>query len=154
MSELSLGTVGGPVVQNRYTGGLHIGWKAKKQTNKQGPVVRTPVSADPELNFKLGLVFFLSKALSPTIFSILFRVSNHQIVSKRMKLNLLSRLSDLSSNFALTPGYLDPASNNPAQDETINNLKVNWSPRNENLRNIKSKVLALQQRVANGMIAL
>ena len=48
------------------------------------------------------------------------------------------------------PGYLDPASN-PAQDETINNLKVNWSPRNESLRNIKSQVLA---RVANGMIAL
>ena len=71
-----------------------------------------------------------------------------------MKLNLLSKLSNLSSNFALAPSYLDSASNNPAQDETINNLKVNWSQRNENLRYIKSKVLALQQRVANGMIAL
>ena len=82
MSELSLGTVGGPVVQDRYTGGLHLGWKAKKQTNKQGPVVRAPVSANPGLNFNLGLVFFLSKALSLIIFSLLFRVSNHQIVGK------------------------------------------------------------------------
>ena len=42
----------------------------------QGLVVRTPVSGNP------GFVFFLSKALSQIIFSILFRVSNHQIVGK------------------------------------------------------------------------
>ena len=50
------------------------------------------------------------------IFSILFRLSNHQIVGKRIKLNLLFKLSYLSSNFALTLGYLNPASNNPAQN--------------------------------------
>ena len=50
------------------------------------------------------------------IFSILFRVSNHQIVGKRNKLHLLFKLSYLSSNFALTLGYLNPASNNPAQN--------------------------------------
>ena len=50
------------------------------------------------------------------IFSILFRLSNHQIVGKRTKLNLLFKLSYLSSNFALTLGYLNPASNNPAQN--------------------------------------
>ena len=83
MSKLSVGTVGGPVVQNRYTGGLHLGWKAEKQTNKQGPVVRTPVSANPGLNFNLGFVFFFSQVLSRIIFSIiLLRVSNHQIVGK------------------------------------------------------------------------
>ena len=30
-----------------------------------------------------------------------------------MKLNLLFKLSYLNSNFALTPGYLNPALNNP-----------------------------------------
>ena len=47
-----------------------------------GPVVQTPVSANPGLNFNLGFFFYLSKALSGIIFSILFRVSNHQIVNK------------------------------------------------------------------------
>ena len=35
-----------------------------------------------KLNFNPGFFFFLSKALSWIIFSILFRVSNHQIVGK------------------------------------------------------------------------
>ena len=47
-----------------------------------GPVVRTPVSANPGLNFNPGFFFFLSKAPSRIIFSILFRVSNNQIVGK------------------------------------------------------------------------
>ena len=63
-----------------------------------------------------------------------------------MEPKLLFKLSWLSSNFALTPIYLNPTSNNPAQDETINDLKVNWSPRNENVRKMKSPVLALKQR--------
>ena len=48
----------------------------------QDPVVRTPVSANPGLNFNPGFFIFLSKALSRIIFSILFRVSNYQIVGK------------------------------------------------------------------------
>ena len=48
-----------------------------------GPVVRTPVSANPRLNFNPGFVFFLSKALPRIIFSILFGVSNHQILGKK-----------------------------------------------------------------------
>ena len=47
----------------------------------QGPVVRTPVSTNPGLNFNLGFIFLLSKALSRIIFSF-FRISNHQIVGK------------------------------------------------------------------------
>ena len=47
-----------------------------------GPVVRSPVSANPGLNFNPGFFFFLSKALSRIIFSFLFGVSNHQIVGK------------------------------------------------------------------------
>ena len=50
--------------------------------SRRGPVVQMPVSTNPGLNFNLGFFFFLSKALSQIIFSILFRVSNHQIVGK------------------------------------------------------------------------
>ena len=50
-----------------------------------GPVVRKPVSANPGLNFNPGFFFCLSKALSRIIFSILFRISNHQIVGKDNK---------------------------------------------------------------------
>ena len=59
----------------------------------QGPVVRTPVSANPGLNFNPGFSSFLSKAHYHIIFSILFRVFNHQILPKRIKLNLLLKLS-------------------------------------------------------------
>ena len=47
-----------------------------------GPVVQMPVSANPGLNFNPGFFFYLPKALSRIIFSLLFRVSNHQIVSQ------------------------------------------------------------------------
>ena len=47
-----------------------------------GGVVQTPVSANPGLNFNPGFFFFLSKALSRIIFSVIFRVSNHQILGK------------------------------------------------------------------------
>ena len=50
--------------------------------SRRGPVVQMPVSTNPALNFNLGFFFFLSKSLSHIIFSILFRVSNHQIVGK------------------------------------------------------------------------
>ena len=50
--------------------------------NLLGPVVRTPVSANPGLNFNWGFFIFLSKALFQIIFSVLFRVSNYQIVAK------------------------------------------------------------------------
>ena len=44
--------------------------------------VRTPFSANPGLKFNPSFFFFLSKALCRISFSILFRVSNHQIVGK------------------------------------------------------------------------
>jgi len=36
------------------------------------------------------------------------------LMTERIKLNLLFKLSNLNSNFALTLGYLNPALNNPA----------------------------------------
>ena len=53
------------------------------EESNQGPVVRMPVSTNPGLNFNPAFFFVLSKALSRTIFSILFRVSSHQIVGKK-----------------------------------------------------------------------
>ena len=49
-------------------------------------VVQRPIiffSANPGLNFNPGLSFLCSKAFCPTIFSILFRVSRHQILDKK-----------------------------------------------------------------------
>ena len=54
---------------------LHSFWEL-------GPVVQTPVSANPQLHFNPGFFFLLSKAPSLIILSSLFRVSNHQIVGK------------------------------------------------------------------------
>ena len=51
-------------------------------SRSQGPVVRTPVWANPGFNFNPGFFSFLSKALFQIISSILFRVSNHQILGK------------------------------------------------------------------------
>ena len=48
----------------------------------QGRVVQTPVSANLGLNFNPGFFFFLSKALCRIIFSIIFKVSNHQILGQ------------------------------------------------------------------------
>ena len=51
--------------------------------NDQRPVVRRLISANPGLNFNPGLFYFSSKPFSGAIFSILFRVTNHQIVDKK-----------------------------------------------------------------------
>ena len=85
------------------------------QVRVQGPVVRKPISVNPRLNFNPSFFFFLSKALPRKIFSILFRVSYHQILGIEIKLNLLSKFWCPNSNFALNLDYLHPrASNNPA----------------------------------------
>ena len=58
-------------------------WLPYFQKIHQGPVVRGPIITTPGLNFNPGLSFFSSKAFSRTIFSINFRVANHQIVDKK-----------------------------------------------------------------------
>ena len=57
-------------------------------------------------------------------FSLIFiehRIIN--LLTKRIKLNLLYKLSYLNSNFALTLGYLNPALNNPAQNYKITHAR-------------------------------
>ena len=68
-----------------------------------GPVVRTPVSANPGLNFNPEFFIFLSKALSWIIFSILFRVSNHQIVGKENKTEFAFQAPIVEFKFRTNP---------------------------------------------------
>ena len=74
-------------------------------------------------NFNPAFFFFSSKALSRIIFSILLRISrisNHQIVGKENQTEFaFSALISVGSNFALTLGYLNPASNNPAMVKSV-----------------------------------
>ena len=67
------------LTEHRSTG---VSKRVLKKLNALGPVVRMPVSVNPGLKFNWGFPIFLSKALCGIIFSILFRVSNHQIVRK------------------------------------------------------------------------
>ena len=80
--------------------------------------LRTPISANLGLNFNQGFFFLLSKTLFRIIFSIFLEYPIIKLKAKRIKLNLLFKLSYLSSNFALTLGYLNPASNNSAQSSS------------------------------------
>ena len=71
------------------------------------------------LNLGLNLTR-LSFSLLKSIFSdnFLCYSKEHLIINlltERIKLTLLFKLSNLNSNFALTLGYLNPALNNPAQ---------------------------------------
>ena len=52
-------------------------------SSQLGLVVQRLISANPGLNFNLCLFFFSSKAFSQTIFSILFKIADHQIVNKK-----------------------------------------------------------------------
>ena len=56
------------------------------------------------------------------IFSVIFRASNHQLVDKRIKTEMLFKLSNVNANLAITLGYLSPALNNLAQKITVEAL--------------------------------
>ena len=68
-------------VSDQYN--LNTGYVCSSFVADLGPVVRRPIGANPGLDFIADFFFFLSKAFSRTIFSILFSVSNHQIVDKK-----------------------------------------------------------------------
>ena len=64
---------------------------------------------------KPGFLFLLFKSFfSDNFLSYFEEHSIINLLTKRIKLNLLFTLSYLNSNFALTQGYLNPALNNPA----------------------------------------
>ena len=90
-------------IEGTWERGCHLAYSIHGK--ELGPVVRRPISVNPGLNFNPGFFFFCSKTISRIIFSSLFIESNHQIVdTKRIKLNLLFKLSYLNQNFALTLG--------------------------------------------------
>ena len=72
------------------------------------------LALNPGLNFTRASISFVQKPFLG-YFSRFFK--EHPIINlltKRIKLKLLSKLSFLNSNFALTQGYLNPALNNSA----------------------------------------
>ena len=79
-----------------------------------GPVVQRPISANPGLNFNPGFYISQLKSSFGIIYPLLLEHSIIKLYSKRNKLNLLLKLSELISNFTLTLGYLNPTLNNPA----------------------------------------
>ena len=86
----------------KSTSGSHkmqvTGHLVQLRVHVQGPVAQTPVSANPGLNFNPGVFFFVSKGLSRIILNIFFKYP----------------INKLWTNFILTVGYLNAASNNPA----------------------------------------
>ena len=78
-----------------------------------GPDVRRLISAiNTGLNFNRSVFFFCSKAFSRTIFSLLFRAPNHQIVGKKNKTEFASQTFIPEIKFRTNPGL---TLNNPAQ---------------------------------------
>ena len=61
-----------------------------------------------------GFFFLCSTVFSLIIFCAIS--SNHQLVDKKNKTEMLFKLSNLNSNHTLTLGYLNPALNNLAQE--------------------------------------
>ena len=62
-------------------------WLLQMQKNfgrvVRGPVVRRPISAQPEVKFNPGFFFLCLKALSRIIFSAIFKVFKNQLVDKK-----------------------------------------------------------------------
>ena len=72
------------------------------------------------LKFRAQLIFTpLFRSPFGLIFCVLFRESNSNILDKKKFDQIFLKLSDLKSYLTLTLGYLNPAWNNPAQDDIL-----------------------------------
>ena len=80
----------------------------------------------PRLNLT-GVSFFVVQKHFLGQFSLLFYPIIN-LLTKRIKLNLLFNPSYLNSNLALTLGYLNPALNNPAQAPVVQKVDsaIHW----------------------------
>ena len=79
-----------------------------------GPIVQRPISTNPGLNFNSGFYTSMFKSHFRVIFSICFgSIQSSKLKTKRVKPNFLFKLSDLTSKFSLTLGYLNPDLTNP-----------------------------------------
>ena len=86
----------------------------------------------------LGFFFMCSTALSLIFFCAILRASNHQLVHKKNKTEMLFKLS----NHTLTLGYLDPALNNLAHGQGYLGLRPKPEAMNGSLINPKMVVIA------------
>ena len=107
-------------------------------------VVQRPIiffSANPGLNFNPGLSFLCSKAFCPTIFSILFRVSRHQILDKKSSAKFSFFSFHIWNQISLYPWVTGPCGFRPFDFRSI--LKTEnqnfaivifnvWSSKSEN----------------------
>ena len=97
-----------------------------------GPVARRSISTNQGLDFNLGFFFFLSNTFSCIIFSILFRVSNHQIANKKNSTEFAVEAFISKFKFRTNPGYLNPALNNVAlQSKTKTNYPCVFPPQHQ-----------------------
>ena len=107
-------------------------------------VVQRPIiffSAKPWLNFNPDLSFFCSKAFCRTIFSILFRVSSHQILDKKSSAKFSFFSFHIWNQISLYPRVTGPLGFRPFDFHSI--LKIEnqnfaivifnvWSSKSEN----------------------
>ena len=113
-------------------------------------VVQRPIiffSANPGLNFNPGLSFFCSKAFCPTIYSILFRVSSHQILDKKSSAKFSFFSFHIWNQISLYPWVTGPCGFRPFDFHSI--LKIEnqnfaivifnvWSSKSE-IKNLQSQ---------------
>ena len=83
--------------------------KVRTGLKARAPVVRRPISANPKLNFNLGLFIPLFKSLFGIVSCLLFIASYNHILDKKNSTEFSFKLSDLKLNFTLTLGYLNLA---------------------------------------------
>ena len=76
------------------------------------------LALNPGLNLTRVSFSFVQKHFLGQFYVIFIEHRIINLLTKRIKLNLLYKLSYLNSNFALTLGYLNPALDNPAQHST------------------------------------
>ena len=73
------------------------------------------LALNPGLNLTRVSFSFVQKNFSVNFLCYFEKHSIINLLTKRIEVNLLFKLSYLNSNFALTLGYLNPALNDPAQ---------------------------------------
>ena len=84
-------------------------------TNSRAQLLEGRLALNPGLNLTRVSFSFVQKHFLGQFYVIFIEHRIINLLTKRIKLNLLYKLSYLNSNFALTLGYLNPALNNPAQ---------------------------------------
>ena len=94
---------------------LCIIWQKRHNSVARAQLFEGRLVLNPGLNLTRVSFSFVQKHFLGQFYVIFIEHRIINLLTKRIKLNLLYKLSYLNSNFALTLGYLNPALNNPAQ---------------------------------------